>query len=58
MSQPPVTAVPAAPASAAAPHDAPLPDAVERIVPFIPVVIPVLGAIMMFLLATIAVYMA
>ena len=54
MSQPPVSAT----APAAAPHDAPLPDSVERIVPYIPLVLPAVGAVMMFLLATIAVYMA
>ena len=33
-------------------------DPVEGIVPFIPVVLPVAGALLMFLLAFIAVYMA
>ncbi|MDO4591996.1 MAG: hypothetical protein Q4B46_04185 [Comamonadaceae bacterium] len=33
-------------------------DAVEAVVPYIPVVIPAVGAAMMFLLAFIAVYMA
>ena len=51
MSQPPVAANDSAP-------ETPVPDAVEGIVPYIPIVLPVLGAIMMFLLATIAVYMA
>ena len=36
----------------------PLDDAVEAVVPFIPVVIPVVGGIMIFLLAMIAVNMA
>ena len=35
-----------------------LPDAVEAAVPYIPLVIPMVGAIMIFLLAMIAVYMA
>lgn len=33
-------------------------DAVEAVVPFIPVIIPAAGAVMMFLLAFIAVHMA
>jgi len=33
-------------------------DTVEAIVPLMPVVLPVVGALMMFLLAFIAVYMA
>ena len=33
-------------------------DAVESIVPYIPVVLPVAGAVLMFLLAFIAVFMA
>lgn len=47
------------------PHDAqssPMtdhePDAVESIVPLIPIVLPLMGAVLMFLLAFIAVYMA
>lgn len=43
------------------PHDAqssPEPDAVEAIVPLIPIVLPLVGAVLMFLLAFIAVYMA
>ncbi|MGN1056407.1 MAG: hypothetical protein ACI4QS_06800 [Comamonas sp.] len=36
----------------------PVEDAVEAVVPLIPVVIPMVGAAMMFLLAFIAVYMA
>ena len=39
-------------------HDAPLDDAVEAVVPYIPVVIPFVGGIMIFLLAMIAVTMA
>ena len=38
-------------------HVAP-PDAVEAIVPLIPVVLPVVGGLLIFLLAFIAVYMA
>lgn len=34
------------------------PDAVEAVVPLMPVVLPVVGGIMMLLLAFIAVYMA
>ena len=33
-------------------------DAVEAVVPYIPVIIPAAGAVMMFLLAFIAVHMA
>lgn len=39
-------------------HEEPITDAVEAVVPFIPVVIPLVGAIMIFLLAMIAVTMA
>ena len=39
-------------------HPEPVTDAVEAVVPFIPVVIPLVGAIMIFLLAMIAVTMA
>ncbi|WP_169167928.1 MULTISPECIES: hypothetical protein [unclassified Acidovorax] len=39
-------------------HDAPTHDAVEAVVPLIPVVIPLVGGIMIFLLAMIAVTMA
>ncbi len=39
-------------------HEEPTTDAVEAVVPFIPVVIPLVGAIMIFLLAMIAVTMA
>ena len=35
-----------------------VPDAVENVVPLMPIVLPVVGGIMMFLLAFIAVYMA
>ena len=34
------------------------PDAIEAIVPMIPIVLPVVGGVLMFLLAFIAVYMA
>lgn len=34
------------------------PDAVEAIVPLIPLVLPLVGAVLMFLLAFIAVFMA
>lgn len=34
------------------------PDAIEAIVPLIPLVLPLMGAVLMFLLAFIAVYMA
>lgn len=33
-------------------------DAVESIVPYIPIVLPLAGAVLMFLLASIAIYMA
>jgi len=42
-------------------HGSPMPyepDAVEAIVPLIPIVLPLVGAVLMFLLAFIAVYMA
>ncbi|MBK5205875.1 MAG: hypothetical protein JJD98_10845 [Polaromonas sp.] len=43
-------------------HSSPMtdhePDAVEAIVPLIPIVLPLVGAVLMFLLAFIAVYMA
>lgn len=43
-------------------HDSPTPaqeqDAVEAIVPLIPFVLPLVGAVLIFLLAFIAVYMA
>jgi hypothetical protein len=46
--------------SAPVPHeDAPVSeDPVERIVPYIPLVLPLVGGALMFLLAFIAVYMA
>lgn len=44
--------------STAPAHDTPPVDAVEAVVPLIPVVIPLVGAIMIFLLAMIAVTMA
>jgi hypothetical protein len=43
------------PASPASSHES---DAVENIVPFMPLVLPLVGAAMMFLLAFIAVFMA
>ena len=39
-------------------HDATPVDAVEKIVPLIPLVLPLAGAVLIFLLAFIAVYMA
>lgn len=40
-------------------HDTPVEkDAVEAIVPAIPIVLPVVGGVLMFLLAFIAIYMA
>lgn len=39
------------------PHDQPQ-DMVESIVPYMPVVLPVAGGVLMFLLAFIAIYMA
>jgi hypothetical protein len=39
-------------------HDDHEADAVEKIVPLMPIVLPVAGAILMFLLAFIAVFMA
>jgi hypothetical protein len=45
--------------SAPAPHtDAPVHDAVEAVVPMIPYVLPMAGAVLIFLLAFIAVSMA
>ncbi len=44
-----------APANHAAPHDI---DVVESIVPMMPIVLPLVGAVMIFLLAFIAVTMA
>ena len=43
----------------AAHHEAPVEkDAVEAIVPAIPIVLPLVGGVLMFLLAFIAIYMA
>lgn len=39
-------------------HEEPSTDAVEAVVPYIPIVIPMVGGIMIFLLAMIAVTMA
>lgn len=39
-------------------HDALEADAVEAVVPLIPIVLPVAGGVLIFLLAFIAVYMA
>jgi len=43
-------------------HDSPTPaeerDAVEAIVPMLPIVLPVVGGVLMFLLAFIAVFLA
>ena len=39
-------------------HDDTPADAVEEIVPLMPIVLPVAGGVLMFLLAFIAVYMA
>lgn len=44
-----------APANHATPHDT---DVVESIVPMMPIVLPIVGAVMIFLLAFIAVTMA
>lgn len=40
------------------PHDAHEPDAIEAVLPLIPIVLPLVGGVLMFLLAFIAVYMA
>lgn len=40
------------------PHDAHEPDPMEAVMPLIPIVLPLVGGILMFLLAFIAVYMA
>jgi hypothetical protein len=40
------------------PHDAPSSDPVEAVVPLIPIVLPIVGAVLIFLLAFIAVSMA
>jgi hypothetical protein len=39
-------------------HDAHEPDAIEAVLPLIPIVLPLVGGVLMFLLAFIAVYMA
>ena len=39
-------------------HDAHEPDAIEAIVPLIPIVLPLVGGVLIFLLAFIAVSMA
>lgn len=53
---------PSASHSTNAAHSSPTPaeeeDAVESIVPMIPIVLPLMGAVLMFLLAFIAVYLA
>ncbi|MDR6213459.1 hypothetical protein [Paracidovorax wautersii] len=43
-----------------APHagETHVPDAVEAVVPLMPIVLPVVGGVLMFLLAFIAIYMA
>lgn len=45
-------------AAHSSPTPAEEPDAAESIVPLIPIVLPLMGAVLMFLLAFIAVYMA
>lgn len=40
------------------PHDTEPVDAVEKIVPLMPIVLPVAGGVLIFLLAFIAVFMA
>jgi hypothetical protein len=40
------------------PHDAHEPDAIEAVLPLIPLVLPLVGGVLIFLLAFIAVYMA
>ena len=45
--------------SSPTPHEqAPQIDAVERVLPYMPIVLPLAGAVLIFLLAFIAVYMA
>ncbi len=44
--------------SAPTPHTTHEADAVEKIVPLIPIVLPLVGGVLMLLLAFIAVYMA
>ncbi|NML84714.1 hypothetical protein [Polaromonas sp.] len=55
MSSPANHTSPAADSSPAFAHE---PDAVEAIVPLIPLVLPLVGGVLMFLLAFIAVFMA
>lgn len=52
------SAHPTSHAAASSPALAHEPDAVEAIVPLIPLVLPLVGAVLMFLLAFIAVFMA
>lgn len=52
------TAIPTPHAAHGSPMPVYEPDAVETIVPLIPIVLPLVGAVLMFLLAFIAVYMA
>ena len=40
------------------PPETHVPDATEAIVPLIPIVLPLVGGVLMFLLAFIAIYMA
>ncbi|MHB1200598.1 MAG: hypothetical protein ACYCZ6_13780 [Polaromonas sp.] len=51
-------AAPTSHAAAGSPASAHEPDSVEAIVPLIPLVLPLVGAVLMFLLAFIAVFMA
>ena len=55
MSSPANHTSPAAHGSPAVVHE---PDAVEAIVPLIPLVLPLVGGVLIFLLAFIAIYMA
>ncbi len=55
MSSPADHNSPVANSSASPAHE---PDAIEAIVPMIPIVLPVVGGVLMFLLAFIAIYMA
>lgn len=58
MSSPAHSTSPAALASTASAAVVHEPDSVEAIVPLIPVVLPLVGAVLIFLLAFIAVFMA
>ena len=56
---------PTDPTSTLKPHDtrahiddAHTPDAVEAVLPMMPIVLPIVGGVLMFLLAFIAIYMA